>query len=160
MRGSHCGRPRTAARFSRRRRSRIGNEPEIKMERNRRSCPREIRAIPSTTTLFLHFQFSFHTRQSKRPVPRVLIGSGMPSKCFRIILSIPGIKRCFRKVFLPCSCPACFRQNAGFQAKKSPRVCEKNVFGIISNYCKKWIKNREITESIGSPLGIFHIRSF
>ena len=44
-------------------------------------------------------------RQSERPVPRVLIGSGMPPKCCRIVFSIPGIDRCLRKGFLSCSRP-------------------------------------------------------
>ena len=45
----HCGRPRAAfARPDRRRRPLVGNEPGREMERDGRSCPPEIRAMPST----------------------------------------------------------------------------------------------------------------
>ncbi len=47
-------------------------------------------------------------RQSERPMPRVLMGSGMRWRHARTARSIPGIDRCFRKgfpdIFLPGFC--------------------------------------------------------
>ena len=60
-------------------------------------------------------------RQSERVMPRVLIGSGMPSKCFRIV---SGIERCLRKEFVTVF--AWFASQWPVPGKKSPGVYEKS----------------------------------
>ena len=51
-------------------------------------------------------------------------GSGMPSKCFRIVSGIPGIERCLRKEFVTVF--AWFASQWPVPGKKSPGVYEKS----------------------------------
>ena len=76
-------------------------------------------------------------RQPERATPRVLIGSGMPSKCFRTVLSIPGIERCLRKGFLSFSRPVSpvLPNNGRFRAK-SRQDSVKKFLAIRSTYCR------------------------
>ena len=78
-------------------------------------------------------------RQSERLAPRVLIGSGMPSKCCRIIFSISGIHRCPRKGFFVMFPPsfACFASQCTVPGKKSA----KKGFGDQVTHCRI-VKNK------------------